>query len=68
VAAVSPVQLNPVGDTAIMIVTPTTGPQDPRTEDLVRTLRADVIPAAIAGSDRRQRCRCARRRGNRGVH
>ena len=51
VAAVSPVQLNPVGDTAIMIVTPTTGPQDPRTEDLVRTLRADVIPAAIAGSD-----------------
>ena len=51
VAAVSPVQRGPAGDTAIMIVTPTTGPQDPRTEDLVRTLRADVIPTAIAGSD-----------------
>jgi len=50
VAAVSPAQLNPAADTAIMIVTPATGPQDTRTEDLVRTLRADVIPAAIAGS------------------
>ena len=47
----SPVQLNPAGDTAIMIVTPTTGPQDTGTEDLVRSLRADVIPAAIAGTD-----------------
>ena len=51
VAEVSPARLNPAGDTATMIVTPTTGPQDVRTEDLVRTLRADVIPAVIAGSD-----------------
>jgi len=50
VAAVSPAQLNPAADTAIMIVTPVTGPQDTRTEDLVRTLRTDVIPATIAGS------------------
>jgi len=50
VAAVSPAQLNPTADTAIIIVTPTTGPQDTRTEDLVRTLRTDLLPAAIAGS------------------
>jgi len=51
VAAISPAQLNPAADTAIMIVTPTTGPQDTRTEDLVRTLRTDLLPAAIAGSE-----------------
>ena len=62
-AAVSPAQLNPAGDTAIMIVTPTTGPQDTRTEDLVRTLRADVSPqrSPAAGPG-------ARRRRHRGGH
>jgi len=42
--------MGPAGDTAILIATPTTGPQDPRTEDLIRTLRAEVIPAATAGT------------------
>ena len=50
VAAVSPAQLNPAGDTAILRVIPSTGPQDPRTEDLVRTLRSETIPAAITGT------------------
>src|SRR5215472_1718859 len=45
VAAVEPPQLNPAGDTALVTVIPTTGPQATATEDLVRTLRADVIPA-----------------------
>jgi RND superfamily putative drug exporter len=50
VAAVMPPQLNPAGDTAVLTVLPTTGPQDPATEDLVRTLRDDTLPAATAGT------------------
>jgi RND superfamily putative drug exporter len=50
VASVSPPRLNPAGDTALITVMPNTGPQDPATEDLVRTLRDDVIPAATAGT------------------
>jgi putative drug exporter of the RND superfamily len=50
VAAVQPPQLNPVGDTALLTVIPATGPQDTATGDLVRTLRADVIPAATGGA------------------
>ncbi|PSK97889.1 RND superfamily putative drug exporter [Haloactinopolyspora alba] len=50
VAAVSPPQLNPAGDAAVLTVVPTTGPQDGATEDLVRALRDDVIPAATDGS------------------
>ncbi len=50
VASVSPVQTNPAGDTAILTVVPTTGPQDPKTETLVRDLRDHVIPAASAGT------------------
>jgi len=46
VAAVSPPRVNPAGDTALITVVPTTGPQDAATEDLVHTLRDDVIPAA----------------------
>ncbi|GAA4703699.1 MMPL family transporter [Phytohabitans rumicis] len=51
VAAVSPAQLNPAGDTALMTVVPATGPQDAATEELVRTIRERVIPAATAGTD-----------------
>src|SRR5262249_16631416 len=40
-----PRQPSPAGDTALLTVIPTTGPQATATEDLVRTLRADVIPA-----------------------
>src|SRR5204863_1753644 len=50
VAAVQPPQLNPAGDTALLTVIPATGPQDTATGDLVRTLRADVIPAATGGA------------------
>ena len=46
VAAVTPPQPNEAGDAAIIQVIPTTSPQDQATTELVRTLRADVIPAA----------------------
>ena len=46
VAAVTPPQPNEAGDAAIIQIIPTTSPQDQATTELVRTLRADVIPAA----------------------
>jgi putative drug exporter of the RND superfamily len=50
VAAVVPASLNPEGDTAVITVVPTTGPQDSETVDLVTTLRDDVLPQATEGS------------------
>ena len=50
VAAVTPAQVNPAGDAAVLAVIPTTGPQDQATENLVRTLRNDVVPAATDGT------------------
>lgn len=50
VAQVAPPQVNPAGDTAIVTVEPTTAPDAQATSDLVGTLRADVIPKALAGS------------------
>jgi len=50
VAAVSPPTVNPAGDTALITVVPTTGPQDGATVDLVRSVRDDVIPAAVDGT------------------
>ncbi|HKE49886.1 MAG TPA: MMPL family transporter [Actinomycetes bacterium] len=50
VAAVSPPRVNPAGDTALITVVPTTGPQETATEDLVHTLRHDVIPVATEGT------------------
>jgi RND superfamily putative drug exporter len=50
VAAVSPPRLDPAGDTALITVVPSTGPQEAATEDLVQTLRDDVIPAATKGT------------------
>jgi RND superfamily putative drug exporter len=50
VAAVSPPRVNPAGDTALITVVPTTGPQEAATEDLVHTLRDDVIPVATEGT------------------
>jgi RND superfamily putative drug exporter len=50
VAAVSPAQVNPAGDTALISVVPTTGPQDEATVDLVRSVRDRVIPAALEGT------------------
>ncbi len=50
VASVSPAQLNPAGDTAVLTVLPKTGPQDPATETLVHTLRDSVLPSATVGT------------------
>jgi RND superfamily putative drug exporter len=50
VAAVAPPVMNAGGDAAVVSVVPTTGPQDEATEDLVHTLRDDVIPAAVTGT------------------
>ncbi|MDP9240545.1 MAG: MMPL family transporter [Actinomycetota bacterium] len=47
-AAVSPPRLNPAGDTAVLSLIPTTGPQDRATIRLVHHLRDDVIPASTA--------------------
>jgi RND superfamily putative drug exporter len=46
VAAVSPPAFNRAGDAAVLTVTPTTSPQDPRTETLVQGLRDNVLPRA----------------------
>ncbi|RIQ13213.1 MMPL family transporter, partial [Jiangella rhizosphaerae] len=46
VAAVMPAAVNEAGDAALFTVLPTTGPQDAATEDLVHTLRDDVLPGA----------------------
>lgn len=37
--------VNDVGDTAILIAIPDTGPSDTKTEDLIHHLRGDVVPA-----------------------
>jgi putative drug exporter of the RND superfamily len=50
VAAVSPPRLDPAGDTALFTVVPTTAPPEAATEDLVRTVRNDVIPVATKGT------------------
>jgi putative drug exporter of the RND superfamily len=50
VAAVTPATVNPDGDTAVLTVVPTAGPQDSATEGLVTTLRDDVLPGATAGT------------------
>jgi putative drug exporter of the RND superfamily len=46
VAAVAPAVVNPAHDTAVLSVTPTTSPQSTRTADLIRHLRAGVLPGA----------------------
>ena len=50
VAAVTPALFNQTGDTAVMTVNPTTSPQDPATDRLVRHLRSDVLPGAVVGT------------------
>ncbi len=51
VVAVAPAALNETGDAAVITVVPSTGPQDQESEDLIRQLRDDVIPAATSGTD-----------------
>ncbi|CAN5405694.1 MMPL family transporter [soil metagenome] len=50
VAAVNPAIFNETGDTAVFQVIPGTSPQDTQTEDLIKDLRNDVIPADLEGS------------------
>ena len=51
VASVATPVTNEAGDLAIITVTPTTAPQDSRTDELLEHLREDTIPAAVAGTD-----------------
>jgi RND superfamily putative drug exporter len=53
VAAVTAPIFNGAHDTAMLTVNPTTSPQDARTDELVRHLRTDVLPAAVDGTDAR---------------
>ena len=50
VAFVSPPQLSPRGDAAVLNVIPKSSPQDEATTRLVDRLRADVLPGATRGS------------------
>jgi RND superfamily putative drug exporter len=50
VAAVTQPVVNADGDTAVLTVNPTTAPQDEGTDQLVRHLRSDVLPATVAGT------------------
>jgi putative drug exporter of the RND superfamily len=49
----TPPQPNEAGDAAILQVFPETAPQDKDTEELVHTVRDDVVPAAVSGSTAR---------------
>ncbi|MFD8963389.1 MMPL family transporter [Streptomyces sp. NPDC059568] len=51
IASVSPPRFNPARDTAVINVTPDTGPQDARTEDVVHVLRDTTIPRAVEGTE-----------------
>jgi RND superfamily putative drug exporter len=51
IAAVTAPVLNADGDTAVFTANPTTAPQAAATDQLVRHLRSDVVPGAVAGSD-----------------
>jgi putative drug exporter of the RND superfamily len=48
VAQVSPAMPNAVGDTAVMQITPHSGPSEQETEDLVHRLREDTLPQVLA--------------------
>jgi RND superfamily putative drug exporter len=49
--AVAPPVINKAGDAAVISLIPAASPQDQRTEELVHTVRRDVLPAATAGTD-----------------
>ncbi|HEX5613987.1 MAG TPA: MMPL family transporter [Acidimicrobiia bacterium] len=50
IATVMPAVRSADGGVAFITAFPTTGPQDPATENLVHTLRDEVVPAATAGT------------------
>jgi RND superfamily putative drug exporter len=51
VASASKPQFNDAKSVAIVFVTPLSAPQDEKTDELVDTLRNDVVPAATVGGD-----------------
>jgi RND superfamily putative drug exporter len=51
VASAAEPQLNDEGTVAIIFVTPDSAPQDEETDNLVDTLRSDVVPQATQGGD-----------------
>ena len=53
VAAVTAPVLNAAGNTAVLTANPNTAPQDEATDQLVRHLRADVLPATVDGTGAR---------------
>ncbi|MDQ3371321.1 MAG: MMPL family transporter [Actinomycetota bacterium] len=53
VAAVTAPVLNVAGDTAVLTANPTTAPQDERTDQLIRHLRSEVLPAAVQSTEAR---------------
>ena len=53
IASVSPPRLSDGGDTAVVLATPTSSPQDVATTELVNRLRGEVLPAALDGSGSR---------------
>jgi RND superfamily putative drug exporter len=50
VASVAPPQVNAAATAAVIVVIPTTAPQAAATQDLVRLLRATVIPPVVRGT------------------
>ncbi len=53
VGAVTAPVSNAAGDTAVLTANPTTAPQDERTDQLVRHLRSEVLPATVEGTEAR---------------
>jgi RND superfamily putative drug exporter len=53
VASVVPPQLNNSGDTAMVVASPRSSPQDPATATLVQQLRGGVIPSVVDGTGAR---------------
>jgi RND superfamily putative drug exporter len=53
VAAVTAPVFNAAGDTAVLTANPATAPQDERTDQLVRHLRSEVLPATVEGTEAR---------------
>lgn len=51
VAAVIPGAVDGTGSTMLLTVVPVSGPQDAVTESLVRRLRSEVLPTAVAGTE-----------------
>ena len=51
VQSVTPATLDKAGTAGVFTAIPTTAPSDPKTEDLIKDLRSNVIPKATKGTD-----------------